>query len=423
MKDCRYKKIENCRVCGSHDLVDVLSLGDLAVSDFIDDPLSDNAVYAPLDLVLCDSAKDGCGLLQLRHTVSSDVMYRNYWYQSGINKTMTDELSDVARCASNILDLSAGDYVVDIGCNDGTLLRQYDIDDLNLVGFEPAENLVKHAEKGTGNIINDFFSFDAWHKKYGDIKAKIITAIGMFYDLDDPNKFVDDVCKVLDEEGVFIIQMMYMPFAIERNAFDGICHEHLEYYTLSSLENLLNRHSLEVFDVKMREEVNEGSVRFYIQKKGRNVPANHPSSQALIRLREDEEDLELNTIDVYKKLGYRIEQSRKKAIQFMEAEKAKGKKIHGYAASTKGNTTLQYYGITTDLLDMISDRNSSKSGKYTVSTNIPVVSEKQSRAHNPDYYFVLAWHFLPEFIERESDFLSNGGKFIVPMPDFTVIDK
>jgi NDP-4-keto-2,6-dideoxyhexose 3-C-methyltransferase len=414
-----YKEISCCRVCQSKNLTDVLSLGDLAVSDFVDDPVAEPGIKAPLELVLCDAEQGGCGLLQLRHTVSSEAMYRNYWYRSGINQTMTDELAGIADNAARVANLQAGDYVIDIGANDGTLLRGYKIAGLNTVGFEPARNLHEYGKEGTTKIIVDFFNQNAWNAEFGQSKAKAITAVGMFYDLDDPNTFVADVCKCLDEQGVFIIQMMYMPLALEKNAFDGICHEHLEYYTMKSLENLLARHGLEIFDLQMREEINEGSVRFFIRKKGAN---NGPQSEGGLRrvaqLRLSEEKLCLEKLETYQALVERIQEAKQRTLDFFRQEKAKGKVVHGYAASTKGNTTLQFYGITPDLMEVVADRNPTKWGKFTVASGIPIVSEEDSRQRKPDYYFVLAWHFLPEFRKREADFLNKGGQFVVSMPEF-----
>ncbi len=424
MENKMYREISCCRVCQSKSLVDVLTLGNLAVSDFVDDPTIEKGIKAPLELVLCDAGQGGCGLLQLRHTVSSEAMYRNYWYRSGINQTMTDELADIASKAVKVVNLKSGDFVIDIGANDGTLLRSYKVDGLNTVGFEPAHNLYDYGKEGTTKIIVDFFNQNAWSSEFGEIKAKAITAIGMFYDLDDPNTFVAEVYKCLDDQGVFIIQMMYMPFALEKNAFDGICHEHLEYYTMKSLENLLVRHGLEVFDVQMRAEINEGSVRFFIRKKdANNGPQSEGGLERVTQLRLSEEKLGLEKLETYEALVERIQEAKQKTLDFLLQEKAKGKVVHGYAASTKGNTTLQFYEITLDLLEAIADRNPTKWGKFTVATGIPIISEEESRSKNPDYYFVLAWHFLPEFIERESNFLNKGGRFVVSMPQFAIIGK
>jgi hypothetical protein len=401
-----------------------MSLGDLAVSDFVDDPITEQGIKAPLELVLCDVSCGGCGLLQLRHTVSSETMYTNYWYRSGINQTMTDELNEIAGDATRIANLQENDYAIDIGANDGTLLRGYKIPSLKTVGFEPAKNLYEYSKEGTTKIFIDFFNHATWFSAFGNAKAKVITAIGMFYDLDDPNTFVADVCKCLDDDGVFIVQMMYMPCALEKNAFDGICHEHLEYYTMVSLENLLARHDLEIFDIKMRAEINEGSVRFYIGKRSSSRRQYSAESSArLEKLRQEEKDLGLDRLSTYQSFSKRIQDSRQQLLNFLKQEKAKGKIIHGYAASTKGNTTLQYYGITPDIVVAIADRNSTKWGKHTISSGIPIISEEASRGAKPDYYFVLAWHFMPEFIYREQEFLKRGGRFVVSMPEFRVIGR
>lgn len=420
-----YKEINCCRSCQSINLLEVLSLGNLAVSNFVENPVTQTGIKAPLDLLICDPVQGGCGLLQLRHTVSSELMYRNYWYRSGINRTMTDELVDIATNAVRVAELKPGDFVIDIGANDGTLLRGYDIQDLKTIGFEPAKNLCDYNVKGTTKIIADFFNHDEWSKAFGEAKAKVITAIGMFYDLDDPNTFLEDIRKCLDESGVFIIQMMYMPLALKKNAFDGICHEHLEYYTMHSLEKLLARHGLEIFDLQTREEINEGSVRFFIRKNNALIGGiNDAACKGRVEaLRNDEKNLGLEDLTTYKVLANRIQAARQATLEFLKQEKEKGKKIHGYAASTKGNTTLQYYGITTELIEAIADRNQTKWGKFTVATGIPIISEEESRNQKPDYYFILAWHFLPEFFQREQAFLKAGGKFIVSMPEFMVIGE
>lgn len=424
MNEVKYRTIEKCRVCDSRNLTSVLSLGNLYVSDFFDFPDNQLGIKAPLELVLCNIKDDGCGLLQLKHTVSNESMYRNYWYRSGINKTMTDELNEIAEKSSIIANLQSGDFVIDIGANDGTLLRGYEVIGLNTVGFEPALNLKSFNAKGTTKIIPDFFKKDDWRQEFGSSKAKIITAIGMFYDLDEPNTFVADVFDCLDDDGVFVIQMMYLSAALDRNAFDGICHEHLEYYSLGALENLLKRHNLEVFDIEMREHINEGSVRFYIRKKGKgaNLTTLEGAHQRLSDLREKESIQGLNDVNVYKALVARVLGEREKIVSFIKKEVGKGKVIHGYAASTKGNTTLQFYGLDSNLIEMIADRNPSKDGKFTAGSLIPVVSEDKSRKLTPDYYLILAWHFLPEFLDRESEYLKAGGKFIVPMPSFKVLD-
>lgn len=420
----KYKTINSCRVCGQKNLTPILSLGDLYVSDFLE-PKEKGGIKAPLELVLCNAKDGGCGLLQLKHTVSGEALYRHYWYLSGINKTMADELNGIANKATEIANLKAGDYVIDIGANDGTLLRGYNVDGLKTVGFEPAQNLEEYNSVGITKTIVDFFSHSSWVKEFGEAKAKAITAIAMFYDLDDPNTFISDIIKCLDDEGVLIIQMMYLPSFIERNAFDGICHEHLEYYSLFSLENLLKKHGLEVFDIETREEINEGSLRIYIRKIGHGTSLNilPGTKERVLELREKEDNLGLGDKKIYEDLVKRVLEAKERSVSFIKQEVALGKKIHGYAASTKGNTTLQFYGLTSGLIEAIADRNSQKWGKLTIGSRIPIISEEESRAEKPDYYFILAWHFLSEFTEREKEFFEKGGKFIIPMPEFRIIGK
>ncbi len=410
-----YQEIKGCRACKSENLHDVLSFGDLFVSNFLDNESDLQNIRAPLTLCLCSS----CSLLQLRHSVHPDKMFRNYWYKSGINSTMTNELSDITNESIKKIKLKSGDFLVDIGANDGTLLRSYLQENYHTIGFEPAENLYELASQGNTKIINDYFSADIWFENFPNKKAKIITAIGMFYDLEDPNSFLNDIKQIMDSEGIFVIQMMYLPFFIKRNAFDGVCHEHLEYYSLQSLEYILNKNKLKIFDIQVRESVNEGSLRFFICHD--NDSTKVISNGIIDILKSAEEELKLNEVETYNKLFERIILNKKLTVNFIKKMVNERKIIHGYAASTKGNTTLQFYELTKKEIPVISDKNSSKFGLFAPGTGIKVISEEDSRNLKPDYYFVLAWHFINEFIEREKDFLSRGGKFILPMPEFRVI--
>lgn len=416
------KTISACRVCGNARLASIMSLGDLYVSNFIDAPDPSENKY-PLELVLCNEKDGGCGLLQLKHTVSNEIMYRNYWYRSGTNQTMTDALTEISRTASAIRPLAPKDYVLDIGCNDGTLLRGYG-NQFNKVGFEPAKNLIPVAELSALKVINDFFNKEAWEKDFAGQKAKIITAIAMFYDLDDPNQFVSDVAHCLDQDGIFIIQMSYLPSMLSQNAFDNICHEHLEYYSLLSLENLLKRHHLSVFDVELND-VNGGSFRVYIKHAddGSGIAKKAGADDRLEALRKSERELGLNDEKVYDEFVDRVEKIKKQTVDFIKKEVSSGKKIYIYGASTKGNTLLQYYNLDTSLIPFAVERNQDKWGKKTVGSLIPIISEEQARSDRPDYFLVLPWHFMKEFLQREGAFLEKGGKFIVPLPKFDLIGR
>ncbi len=415
---------KTCYVCKFGSLTPILSLGDLYVSNFIDDGALHRQQKLPLELVLCNKREGGCGLLQLRHSVSHELMYRKYWYRSGVNKTMTKELQGIVKTIEAMVKLNKDDFVIDIGSNDSTLLRAYSQNELKRIGFEPARNLMSYAKQGTTKIFNEFFNFSDWNKAFGKTKAKVITAIAMFYDLEDPNTFVSHIAKCLDDDGIFIIQMAYLPSMLSKNAFDNICHEHVQYYSLLSLEHLLLRHKLEVFDVILND-INGGSYRTYIRHtgKGKNIKVPNGASKRVRDLRSFEKKLGLDERKIYDDFVKRIIDLRDKLNIFVKKEVEKGKKIYVYGASTKGNTLLQFYNLTNKLIPAAAERNPEKWGKLTIGTSIPIISEEQARAERPDYFLVLPWHFLKEFKEREKEFLLAGGKLIVPLPKFRVIGK
>lgn len=412
------KTRKTCRVCGSSKLVPILSLGNQFVTNFVDDPKGDYP-RGPLELVLCNAKDGGCGLLQLKHTVQRDVLYKKYWYQSGISFTMVKALADITTAAKRIIKLSADDVVVDIGANDGTLLRQYKVPGLITVGFEPS-NLWKLATKGNTKIINNYFNHNSFRKEFGEKKAKVITSIAMFYDLEDPNSFVEDIRKCLDENGVWIIQMNYLGLMLENNTFDNISHEHLEYYSVLSLSSLLDRHYLEAFDVELND-VNGGSFRIYVKHKGAQIKGFLGSEERLIKQKNYEEKMGFDNLKVYDEFAKQIEKSKKELMTFLSREVKAGKKVFIYGASTRGLVVLQYFGIDNKLIAGSADMNSDKWGKYIVSTGIPIMSVEEYRKQKPDYLLVLPYHFLEEIKEQEKDFLKNGGKMIVAIPHFKVI--
>ena len=413
---------ENCRVCGRGSLRSVLSLGEHSVSNFVATS-EEEVVKAPLELVLCDGGTGGCGLLQLKHTVDSEVMYRNYWYRSGVNQTMIEALGDVARKAESLVQLKPGDVVIDIGSNDNTLLKSYTVNDLQLIGFEPARSILPYATEGATRVVNDYFSQEGVVTLQLSGRIRAITAIAMFYDLEDPNKFVADMKNCLAEDGLIVIQQAYLPVMLTDNIFDNICHEHLEYYSLLSIEALLERHGLEVVDVELND-VNGGSFRTYIMHRGGQLQGLNPGAkERLETMRQKEREMQLDSEQVYLDFANRVESIKQQVVDFISGEVAAGKKVYVYGASTKGNTLLQYFGLDHNLITAAAERNPDKWGRRTVGTNIPIVSEAEARAANPDYFLVLPWHFMNEFRQRERAWLAQGGKFIVPLPHFEIIGR
>lgn len=409
----------DCRVCGNNQLSPVLSLGNQYISDFVD-TMSDNA-SAPLELVICNADEGGCGLLQLKHTADQSSLYRNYWYRSGINQTMRDALQNISDKASELANVQSADYVIDTGSNDNTLLKSYKKSDINRVGFEPATNLMPYAKDPNITVINDFFSAKPFLEVSNGKKAKIITSIAMFYDLEDPNAFVQDIASCLDPNGVWIIQMAYLPSMLLDNIFDNICHEHLEYYSLLSLENLLARHNLKVIDVELND-VNGGSYRTYVtHADNTNIQAFEGAEKRIEALRNQEKTMKLDTLTPYKDFAQSVEGIKGQVTSFIQQETQNGKTVYVYGASTKGNTLLQYFGLDSATIVAAAERNPDKWGKKTVGTLIPIISEEDARAAKPDYFLVLPWHFLAEFKTREQEYLASGGKFIIPLPKFEIV--
>jgi SAM-dependent methyltransferase len=415
---------QTCRICGTRALTPVVSLGDQFIGGAFAKPDCTPPVQRriPLDLVRCDPALDqnACGLVQMRHSVPPKVLYASYWYRSGVNQTMRDNLAGIANMAEGIAGLKAGDLVLDIGCNDGTLLKSYRTEGIKRLGIDPS-NVVSHARAAGLQVVNDFFSAAALRSAYPEQKPKVITSIAMFYDLENPHAFVGDIKSSLHEEGVWVLELSYLPAMLDINSFDTICHEHLEYYALAPMERLFAEHQLEVIDVELND-INGGSFRIAVGHAGRVKPTEEARERVQqLRLREFE--MALDTDAPYAVFRKNISKIRRDLRTFLKKAKAQKKLVHGYGASTKGNTTLQYCGVTPDLLPAIADRNPDKFGTKTVGTNIPIISEEASRKQKPDFYFALPWHFIEEFKKRERDFLNRGGKFVMPMPQVHFIGK
>ncbi len=406
-----------CRICGCKALTPVLELGDQYIAGSFAGPDGQPPVSRriPLDLVRCDPLKDqnACGLVQMRHSVPPRILYHAYFYRSGINQSMRDHLATITKTAEDTIQLHASDIVLDIGCNDGTLLKSYRTEGVRRLGIDPS-NMVEHAKAAGLQVVNDFFSEAAYRTAYPNEKAKVITSIAMFYDLENPHKFVGDIKACLHADGIWILELSYLPLMLKMNSFDTLCHEHLEYYSLAPMERLFAEHDLEVVDVTLND-INGGSFRICVGHAGKTKPSDAARARVQ-QLRVEEFELALDTDKPYAIFRKNIQKIRKDLRAFLTKAKKQKKLVHGYGASTKGNTTLQYIGLTPDLLPAVADRNPIKYGSFTIGTNIPIISEEESRKQKPDYYLVLPWHFMDEFKKREADFLKRGGKFLVPMP-------
>ncbi|MAF99533.1 MAG: hypothetical protein CMH61_02875 [Nanoarchaeota archaeon] len=403
---------ETCRVCYSPNLTELFSLGEQFVNDFPKDTKGEG-IKAPLDMIFCEN----CTLVQLRHTAPQELLYKGfYWYKSGVTDTMKAALRDITKSAERF-NLKSNDIVLDIGSNDGTMLRTYQVPGLITVGVEPAKNLAEEGRQGITHFINDFWNIQSYNKTIGK-KAKIVTAIGMFYDMEDPNQFVKDAADALTDDGVFIAQLMCSKNMLDKNDVGNICHEHLEYYSFKSLEVLFNKNGLDIFDVEINE-VNGQSYRLFARKIGTTAPIPLGSEERVRKVKEEEKAL--LTKQPYLDFFERIEKQKSDCVTFINKELARGKKIWVFGASTKGNVILQYYNLDKNKIQAASERSPWKFGRYTVGTHIPIVAEQEAREANPDYFLVLPYAFFDEMYDRETEWLQNGGKFIVPLPEFRVV--
>lgn len=412
-----YKNISKCRICGNEQLKEVLNLGEQFLSSsFVksnDEVDEVSKTKVPLTLLLCDV----CGLVQLRETVERDLMYRSYFYRSGVNPMMREALQDVVRDISARVRFETGDAVLDIGCNDGTMLTYYP-DTLKRVGMDPAKNVDRTILDSSITVVADYFSGDAARAASGGSAFKAISSIAMFYDLDDPNAFVADIKSVLAPEGMWCLQLSYLATTIQTLNFYDICHEHLLYYSLYTLSYLMERNGLKIIDVS-QNNVNGGSLRLFVV----HVDDSRSASPAVQHLQAAEDALGLSDPAMYERFGVAILRLKQTVLDFIRKERAQGGLVIGLGASTKGNVLLQYFGITKEMLPAISERYPEKVGLRTLGTDIELVSEEAARKLHPSAMLVLIWFFKEELLKREKQYLEDGGKLLFPMPYPHVVTK
>lgn len=404
-----YRNITECRVCHSSKLPEVVAIKpQFIASTFVktnkDNPKS--KIKIPMTLVLCKN----CGLAQLKETVEPNLLYESYFYRSNVSNTMNRDLRDVVANAISQVTLKDGDAILDIGCNDGLMLTFFP-ENLKRVGIDPAKNIDWSHLPSSIKIVNDYFP----SRELGKYKFKIITTTAMFYDLDDPNKAVGQIKKVLAKDGIACIQVSYLYDTIRDMNFYDICHEHLEYYSLKTLMYLMNRNGMEVFDASTNA-VNGGSIRILVAHK----EAKRPKSENLKYLLLKEEVMRLEEPKTYEIFSKLIEMSAKRVRDYIKKQKGL---VIGLGASTKGNVLLQLCDIDKKILPYISERNPFKVGLHTLGTDMLLISEEEARAKKPTCMFVIPWNFKAEILDREKEYIAKGGKLLFIMPYPYVIDK
>ncbi len=408
-----YSEINKCRISGSSNLINVLSLGEQYLTGVFPKSKNEKITKGPLDLVWCPDS----GLLQMKQSYSLDEMYGdNYGYRSGLNASMVRHLTSKIHMLERMVSLKNDDLVIDIGSNDATSLHAYS-GGHRKVGIDPTGKKFKEYYTDGVDLIPDFFSFDVFKKSFPGSKAKIITSIAMFYDLESPASFVKDIHSALADGGIWHFEQSYMPSMLRTNSYDTICHEHLEFYSFKVINNLLESCGMRVLDVQVNS-INGGSFAVTACKKNDSYPSNQPIINWMLR---QENDMGLDTPKPFRDFEERVFRHRNNLLELIETLRQDGKKIIGYGASTKGNVLLQFCNLTAEHIPFIADVNEQKFGCFTPGTNIPIISEKDAREMKPDYFFVLPWHFKHTILEREAAFREQGGKFIFPLPEIEIV--
>lgn len=406
-----------CRICSGSELKTILALGDQPLSGVFPMPNEPDPSSSPLDLVRCMSPE--CGLIQLRHTAELREMYGStYGYFSSISPMMVAHLERKATELLRYVQPEKGDVVLDIGCNDGTLLNAYGTGKgLVRVGMDPSAEKFANSYQSDIRVIYDFFSTVRIRELIGKRECKIITSIAMFYDLDDPLKFVGDIQAILSRDGVWAAELSYLPLLLRQLTYDQICHEHVTYLGLRDMNTMLRKNGLRLLDVWFND-MNGGSFYFYA---GRQDGPHTPNAEKLQALIADEACLA--SLAPFERLANRVMNHRDELRHFFELASSRGQSVCGYGASTKGNVVMNYCGLSREHLAFIGDRNPEKNGRVTPGTRIPITSHELLRQHKPDYIFSFIWHLRKEVILDELEYLRRGGKLVFGLPRLHVVDE
>ena len=408
-------QVNKCRICGNTNLIPVVDLGVQYLTGVF--PLKNDKTLAkgPLRLVKCHGGENVCDLLQLGHSYDFKQLYGdNYGYRSGLNPSMVSHLNDKVFEILRKCNLNKGDLVIDIGSNDGTTLSAYP-ENLNLVGIDPTGEKFTSFYPKNIKLIPKFFSSDLITGLYPGQKAKVVTSFSMFYDLEDPIYFACQVADILDPDtGIWVLEQSYMPLMLERNAYDTICHEHLEYYGLKQIIWIMDNAGLEVVDVKLNN-VNGGSFSVVVSHKGARQTSIENFKENLL---ESEMKRRFSDLEPYEQFAFRAEKNKQSIQDFVQQAKQEKKRICGIGASTKGNVILQYCGFGSNDIEVIGDVNKEKHKALTPGTWIPIEKEEIVLESQPDYLIVLPWHFKNFFLENPK---FKGCKMVFPLPSLEIV--
>jgi hypothetical protein len=402
-----------CRLCGSAELEQVLDLGEQALTGVFPASTEEDVPVGPLELLWCRS----CTLLQLAHSFDPTELYgETYGYRSGLNASMVQHLAREARSLEALVGLAPGDVVLDIGSNDGTLLGSYETELLRRIGIDPTAAKFAEYYPPDAVVAADFFSAARFHE-LTDQPARIVTSLAMFYDLEDPVAFARDVRDCLAEDGVWHFEQAYLPAMLRSTAYDTVCHEHLEHYSLATVRRILEEADLDIVDVRFNR-VNGGSFGVTATRPDSPLPARRGLIDWAIA---HEARVALDTEAPYRDFEARVSQHRDDLAELVGTLRAEGATLLGYGASTKGNVILQLCGFTASDIEAIADVNPDKFGRVTPGTGIPIISEDEARERRPDYMIVFPWHFRDGIVSREEEYLRGGGRLIFPLPEIEIL--
>jgi hypothetical protein len=408
-----YKEIDACRVTKEKDLVTVLDLGNQYLTGVFPKP-EENVGIGPLELVWSPSSY----LVQLKHTYEPTEMYGdNYGYLSSLNNSMVQHLNQKANYLTELVNLRDGDVVVDIGSNDCTFLKAIP-SYTKRIGIDPTIKKFSHYYPEEIVSLPDFFSKESYYSVEPNKKCKLVTSISCFYDLDDPVSFVNDIYEILDDDGLWHFEQAYLPSTLRATSYDTVCHEHIEYYSMLSVNKILSLSGMKIVDVSLND-INGGSFAVTACKDtNNNIKINSSVIEWLI---QEEYKMGLDTLKPYLDFAERVKSHRESLISLLNKLKSSGKTVYGYGASTKGNVMLQWCNLTSEHITAIGEVNPDKYGCVTPGTNIPIIPEAEVKSLNPDYMIVLPWHFRNGILQREQEYRKSGGKFIFPLPYIEIV--
>lgn len=394
--------------------MEVLDLGVQALTGVFPRTREQRITVGPLKLVKCTGKPGCCGLLQLAHSYDHDEMYgADYGYRSGLNPSMVHHLHGKIRRILGLADMSGDPVVLDIGSNDGTALRAYSGVRCQLVGIDPTADKFRRYYPDSVTIIPEFFSAKSFLSSTRQRKARIVTSFSMFYDLEDPLAFMREVAEILEDDGLWVFEQSYMPLMLERNSYDTVCHEHLEYYALAQLKWMSDRVGLRIVDVEFNE-INGGSFSVAAAK----ASSKYEEFAGLRDLLAKESKSRLDSLDPYREFAARAAASREDLRAFLARARAQGQRVAGLGASTKGNVLLQYCGLSNRDLYAIGEVNEDKFGSFTPGSLIPILHERELLADEPDFLLVLPWHFREFFLQK---YKLKKASFVFPLPTLEVV--